>query len=115
MGLTFRIWIVQLERTFKVQLPDYFRAHQKLHHTIEGIVQMPVENYQARGIKYFRRMAVVVYVQSHIKYFFLYNQTEPPLVQFCAVPMCPVFRYNRKRLAPSFPLPLPRDLQKAMR
>lgn len=41
--------IVQLEETFPdhvVQLPDLFRANQKLKHIIEGTVQTALEHLQ---------------------------------------------------------------------
>lgn len=54
--------IVQLERTCKsylVQLPDQFRANQKLKHTNEGIVQMSLE-YWVSGINCLVRRPVAV-------------------------------------------------------
>lgn len=49
---------VPLERTFndhQVQVPDHFRANQKLKHISEGIVQKSLEHWQAWGINYIYR------------------------------------------------------------
>ena len=38
---------VELEGTYndhRVQLPDHFRADQKLKHVIKGVVQMPLQH-----------------------------------------------------------------------
>ena len=50
---------IQLEGTYSdhlVQLPDHFRAFQKLKHVINSIVQMPLENWEAWAISHHSRM-----------------------------------------------------------
>ena len=51
-------WIFQLEGTYNdhlVQLPDQFRADQKLKYIIKGMVQMSLKHWQAWGINHLSR------------------------------------------------------------
>ena len=41
-----------------VQLPDHFRADQKLKHVLKGIVQMPLKHRQAWGIDHLSRKPI---------------------------------------------------------
>jgi len=48
-------------------VPDHVRARQKLKDNNKGIVQMPLEHWQAWGINHITRKPVPVFDQSHGK------------------------------------------------
>ena len=61
---TGKIEYFPLEGTYNnrlAQLPDHFRADQKLKHAIKGIVQMPLKHWQAWGIDHLSRKPVPVF------------------------------------------------------
>lgn len=63
-----------------VQLPNHFRAYQKLRNVVEGIFQMPLKHRQAWGINYFSRKPFPG-SDHHLGKEMLPNaQSKPPLV-----------------------------------
>ena len=78
--------IVHLEESFNnhwVQLPDHFRVNQKWKHINEGIVQMPVEHWQAWGINQLSKKSVPEFSHPHGKEMFQAAQSDPPLAVLC--------------------------------
>lgn len=73
-----------------VQLPEYFQASQKLKHVNEGIIQIPLEHWQASGINHPARKPVPVSDHPHNTDIFPNLQSEPPLLLLCAVPSCSI-------------------------
>ena len=64
------IGVVQLEGTIKdhlVQLPDHFRANQKLKHAAEDFVQISLDHSQARDMNNLSRKPVLVIDHSYRK------------------------------------------------
>lgn len=87
--------VVQLEGTYKdrqVQLPNHFRANQKLGYINKGIVQMPLEHYGR--ISHLSRKPVSVFDHPCSKENFPHVQSDPPLAQLCAVPVHLVIGYE---------------------
>lgn len=85
--LTFRIeWnrIFYLERTYNdhlVQLPNQFRADQKLKVVANGIFQKLLEHWQAGGISHLSREPVPVFDHSLSKEMLPNIKSKPPLAQ----------------------------------
>jgi len=107
-----------LKRTFKgyqFQLPDSFRANQKLKRIIEGIIQMSLEHRQAWDINHLARKPVPVFDEPPSEDISPNVPSELPLVQLCALLMCPTISYMGKTPTPSCAPPLLRKLQRAMR
>lgn len=80
--------IVQMKEAFEdqlVQLPDYFKANQKLTRVIEGIIQMPLRHWQAWGTS---RKPLPVLDHPHGKEIFPNIRFEPTLAQISAIPLC---------------------------
>ncbi|KAK4816063.1 hypothetical protein QYF61_011071 [Mycteria americana] len=76
--------VIQGKRTdhdHPVQLPDRFRADQKLKHGIKGIVQMPLKHWQAWGIDHLSRKPVPGFDHPLGKEMLPKVQSEPPLAQ----------------------------------
>lgn len=98
-------------------MPDNFRANQKLKHITEGIIQMPLQQWQqAWGNNNHARKTVPVFDHAHSKEIFPNIYSELPLVQLCAIPARPLVGYHAKRPVPLFcSLSLLRRLQRAMR
>lgn len=100
---TLRIRTVQLEGTCKahlVHLPDFSRVNQKLKHVIKDIVQMPLEYWQAQGIKHLTRKPVPVFDGLHrwSKSLLQINKTVP-LALFQLLPLaCTPWRWSRSSL-----------------
>jgi len=84
-----------LEGTYKdhqVQLPDHFRAGQKLKRVTKGMVQAPLKHCQDWGISQLCRKPVAVFDHTLGKEMLLRVQLKPPLAQISAVPRRPVCR-----------------------
>ena len=71
--------------TFKdqVELHDHFMANKKLEYINEGIVLTPLQHRQTWDILYLSRKPQSTEIFRHV-------QSEPSLVQLCAIPLCPV-------------------------
>lgn len=62
------IKVVQLEGTFGdyvVQLPELYRANQKLKHINEVIIQLPLEHWQAWAISLLSRKPIQMFDHPH--------------------------------------------------
>jgi len=73
-----------MERTFNdhlVQLPDQFRADQKLKYVVKGIVQTSLKHRQAQGIDHLSRKHVSAFDHPLCKKMLPNVQSESPLAQ----------------------------------
>ena len=70
-------------------LPEHFRAHQKLKHIIKGSVQIPFEHWQAWGFDYLSRKPLPVLNHPLDKEMLPDVQSEPPLGQLWTIPTRP--------------------------
>ncbi|NXY81657.1 TY3H monooxygenase, partial [Alcedo cyanopectus] len=61
-----------------VQLPDQFRADQKLNHVVKGIVQMPFKHCQTCGISHLSRKPVPMFDHPLCKKTFPNVQSKSP-------------------------------------
>lgn len=87
---------VQLHKTFRdylVQLPDNFRANQKMKY----IIHLLLEQCQAWDINLIARKSVPVFSHSHDK--------ESHWVQFCAFLMHPIIVYQEEKPGTSLCFP----------
>lgn len=84
----------------QVQPCDRFRANQELQRVNEGIVQVPVEHWQAWGINHLSEKPVTVFDCPHGNKMFPNVWSKPPLAQLCAIPSCPASVPREKRPAP---------------
>ncbi|PKU36123.1 aryl hydrocarbon receptor nuclear translocator-like protein 2 isoform x1 [Limosa lapponica baueri] len=76
--------ICQLEGTYNdhlVQVPDHFRAAQKLKHVVKGIIQMPLKHWHTSDIDHLSRKPVPVFDHPLSKEMLPNVQSKPPLVQ----------------------------------
>jgi len=79
-----------LEGTYNnhpVQLPDQFRADQKLKHIIKGNVQVPHKHWRAWGIDDLSRKPVPVSDQPLVKKCFLMSSLSFPRGQLWTIPI----------------------------
>lgn len=78
--------------TFKdqVELHDHFMANKKLEYINEGIVLTPLQHRQTWDILYLSRKPFPVFDHPQSTEIFRHVQSEPSLVQLCAIPLCPV-------------------------
>ena len=103
--------LFELEGTYNdhlVQLPDQFRADQKLKH-VKGILQMPLKQWQAWGIDHLSRKHVPVLDHRLGKEVLPNVQSEPPLVQLWAIPTLPVTGYQGEELSTSLSTSPPQE------
>ena len=92
------------------QLPDHFRAKQKLKHVSEGITQMPLEHWQPWYTNHPSWKPVSWFAIPHSKNILPNVLFEPPLAQFCAIPILSTVPRSKAQRIPL--LPLLRELQR---
>ena len=112
-----RYRVGQLEETYndhQAQVPDHFRAGQKLKHVIKRVVQMPLKHWQAWGIDHLSRPVPVLTTLS-VKKCFLMSSLNLPWCSFEPLPRIRSLEHREKSSAPPSPRPLLRKLQRAMR
>lgn len=78
-----------------VQLLDHIRSEQKLKHTTEGIVLMPLGQWQASGLNHFSRKPVPVFGHPLRNKMLSNVKSEPPFMQLWSIAVCPVTGYKR--------------------
>ena len=79
---------VQLERPFRdhqVQLPGHFKANQKIQRVADSIIQLPLEHWHVWGNSHLTRKTVPVSDHHHSTGQFQNVQSDPALVQLCAI------------------------------
>ena len=92
-----------------VQLSDHFRSNQKLKH-IKGIIQMPLEHWQAWGIKHPSRKPIPGYDKPHGKEIISNIQSEPPLLHLWTIPVPHIVVYKGDETGMSLPTSSPQEV-----
>ena len=88
-----------------VQLPDRFRADQKLKHVVKGIVQMPLKHWQAWGIDHLSMKPVPEFDTPLGKEMLLNALSKPPLAQLWTIPTHPITGSQEEELSTSLSPP----------